>query len=186
MNTENNKRKQNTRQQIQESYKDLILESEDLSAVSVSDICKKAGINRTTFYSHFFDINDLHLSIEDQMMTEFLDNFKEEVSTQSHSLDFNRLFSDIKNNQEFYQLYFLMGFDFQKVFIRNDVHPLYSQFYKDSRDIDYHLAFFCAGITAIIRKWLEEGCPGQPEHLSQILIDEYQKTGNYDLPDLNS
>ena len=119
-------------------------------------------------------------------MTEFLDNFKEERNTQSHSLDFNRLFSHIKEHQDFYQLYFLMGFDFQKVFIQNDIHPLYSFFYPDGEDIDYHLAFFCAGITAIIRKWLKEGCPGEAERMSQILIDEYQKTGNYDLPIFNS
>ena len=40
--------------------------------------------------------------------------------------------------------------------------------------IDYHIEFFKAGLNAIIRKWLEEGCKETPEEIDNIIKDEYK------------
>ena len=49
MNVPNNKRRQNTLLKIHTAFIDL-LETRELDDISVTDICGKAGINRTTFY----------------------------------------------------------------------------------------------------------------------------------------
>lgn len=165
--------------QIQSAFLALAVSRPDPKTITVSDICKKAGINRTTFYSHYFDVSDLLDSVYEWMMQEFLEVFRDEASTLTHSFDFNKLFINIKENQIFYKLYFKLGFDFKEVFWKNDPSSLAKLYYRDTEDIDYHVLFFSAGVTAIIQKWLSEGCPGEPEHMSRILVDEYQKNNQF-------
>ena len=44
----------------------------------------------------------------------------------------------------------------------------------NSQYIDYHIEFFKAGLNAIVRKWLENGCKENPKVINQILKDEYK------------
>lgn len=52
MNTKNNKRKRESMQKIEQVLIEF-LQSKELSQVTVSDICKKANLNRSTFYPGF-------------------------------------------------------------------------------------------------------------------------------------
>ena len=58
MNVPNNKRRQNTLLKIHTAFIDL-LETHELDEINVTDICSIAGINRTTFYMNFRDLQDL-------------------------------------------------------------------------------------------------------------------------------
>ena len=175
MNKANNARNLQSKAAIQKAYLNLVVARNDISTITVSDICKKAGVNRTTFYAHYLDIDDLTSAIYDWMLNEFLGVFAEETNTKSHSYDFNKLFRNIKDNQLFYRIYFKLGFDFKGPFIKNGAAMVADQFYHDTRYIDYHIEFFAAGITAMIKKWLDGGCQESPETMGRILADEYQK-----------
>ena len=58
MNTPNNKRKRESQEKIQKVFIELI-QTKEINEITVSDICKKAKLNRTTFYSNYIDIYDL-------------------------------------------------------------------------------------------------------------------------------
>ena len=58
MNTTNNKRKKDSQERIEKIFVEL-LQYKELNEVSVTDICKLANINRTTFYNNYLDIYDL-------------------------------------------------------------------------------------------------------------------------------
>ena len=180
MNKKNNIRNRQSEEAIQKAYLALVIARNDISGITVSDICKKAGVNRTTFYSHYMDIDDLIQSIYEWMMNEFLGVFSDEVEKGRHSFDFLKLFENIKENQIFYKLYFKLGFDFKSVFLKSgssiDVAHL---FFKDTRYVDYHVEFFAAGITAVIRKWLDGGCKESPETMGRILVEEYQRKTSF-------
>ncbi|GAB2832207.1 hypothetical protein GCM10022221_33880 [Actinocorallia aurea] len=51
-------RAQRTRARLQDALLDLVA-SRDLDQISVSDVTKRAGVNRSTFYEHFTDAHDL-------------------------------------------------------------------------------------------------------------------------------
>ena len=55
MNTPNNRRRKESREKIEKVFVEL-LQQKELNQVSVSDICKRAGLNRTTFYANYPDI----------------------------------------------------------------------------------------------------------------------------------
>ena len=179
MNTKDNLRTQKSKSEIRKAYLNLVIARNDISTITVSDICKKAGVNRTTFYAHYLDIDDLNASIEEWMVTEFLKVFSEEAESVQHSFDFGKLFRNIKENQIFYKIYFKLGYDFKELFLQKGAADIAGMFYEDTRFLDYHIEFFAAGITAIIKKWLDGGCKEEPEDIGHILVEEYRKNNDF-------
>ena len=64
MNTPNNRRRRESVEKIERVFVDL-LQMRELGDIRVSDICKQAGLNRTTFYANFADVYALADSIRD-------------------------------------------------------------------------------------------------------------------------
>lgn len=171
MNTKNNKRRQESRKKIESIFIEL-LQIKELSKISVSDICKKAQLNRTTFYSNYADIYELADSIRTSLEDNFEALYRDDISLSFNSNDYLRLFTHIWKNQLFYKTYFKLGYDNDYKIIRYDSEL--AQRYFNNRFIDYHCAFFRSGITTIIKMWLDNGCMETPEEMNEILLSEYQ------------
>ena len=58
MNTKNNKRRKESIEKIEKAFISE-LQTKSIDKISVSDICKITGLNRSTFYANFIDIYDL-------------------------------------------------------------------------------------------------------------------------------
>ena len=172
MNTPNNKRKRESQEKIEKAFIQL-LQTKEVNQISVTDICKITHLNRSTFYANYIDIYDLVDRIKDTMLKEFFDIYKEECENQQHSYDFLKLFIHIKDNQLFYKTYFKLNFDFT-----NDFKFLTNleaeKFYDSSEFLEYRIEFFKAGINAIIKKWLYNGCKETPEEIVNIIKTEYE------------
>lgn len=61
------RRSQRTRQLVGSAMMELLSEKR-YDAITVQDILDRAGIGRSTFYSHYFDKEDVHASIMEQML----------------------------------------------------------------------------------------------------------------------
>jgi len=61
------RRSQRTRQLVSSAMMELLSEKR-YEAITVQDILDRAGIGRTTFYSHYFDKEDVHASMMEQML----------------------------------------------------------------------------------------------------------------------
>ena len=101
MNTPNNKRRKESIEKIEKVFLDL-LQIKELDKISVSDICKKAGLNRTTFYANYMDIYALADSIRDKLEQNMMELYKEERTVGFNSNNYLKLFQHIKENQIFY------------------------------------------------------------------------------------
>ena len=49
-----------------------------------------------------------------------------------------------------------------------------TRFLDSNKHIDYHVAFFKAGINAIIKKWINNGCKESPEEILEVITSEYK------------
>ena len=61
MNKPNNKRKRTSMECIEKVFMEL-LRTKKLSEIQVTDICKQAGLNRTTFYASYANISNLYFT----------------------------------------------------------------------------------------------------------------------------
>ena len=94
MNTINNKRKKDSQERIKKVFIELI-QNKEISEITVSDICKKANLNRSTFYSNYIDIYDLADNIKDDLFNDVLTLYPDETKDKKHSYDFLKLFKHI-------------------------------------------------------------------------------------------
>ena len=171
MNTPNNKRKKESIERIEKAFLDL-LQTKELDKIRVSDICKKAGLNRTTFYANYTDIYALADSIRDKLEQNMLELYKEERTMGVNSNNYLKLFQHIKENQIFYRTYFKLGYDNQYKIVSYDKQQ--AQEYFQGKFIEYHMEFFKSGINQIIKMWLNNGCQESPEDMFEIIQSEYR------------
>ena len=139
MNTPNNRRKKESMERIEKVFIEL-LQTKELGEISVSDICKRAGLNRTTFYANYTDIYGLADAIRDKLENEVSDLYKEEVTQGFDSHDYLKLFRHIKDNQIFYKTYFKLGYDDNYKIFQHDIALARRHF--QNRFIEYHMEFF--------------------------------------------
>lgn len=171
MNTPNNKRKKESIERIEKVFISL-LQTNELNEISVSDICKLAGLNRTTFYANYTDIYGLADSIRDKLEHNLSDLYQNEITRGFNSNDYLKLFRHIKDNQIFYKTYFKLGYDDSYKIITYDINLARQHF--ENRFIEYHMEFFKSGITKIIKLWLQNGCKESPEDMYEIIKSEYK------------
>lgn len=171
MNTPNNKRRKASREKIEKIFVEL-LQTQELSQIRVSELCKRAGINRTTFYANYTDIYGLADAIRDRLEASLSDLYREEVSAGVNSHDYLKLFRHIAENQIFYRTYFKLGYDnnYKILYYDTDLAEKYFQ----GRFIQYHMEFFKSGLTRIIKLWLQNGCRETPEEMFEIIKSEYR------------
>lgn len=171
MNTPNNKRRRESIKKIETVFLDL-LQTRSLETIKVSDICKRAGLNRTTFYSNYTDIYALADSIRDKLESNLSTLYEEEISSEVNSNNYLKLFRHIKENQLFYSTYFKLGYDNNYKILLYDTELAKKYFHN--RFINYHMEFFKSGMTKIIKMWLQNGCRETPEEMFEIIRSEYQ------------
>ncbi len=171
MNIKNNRRRRESMQRIEKVFVEL-LQTKELNEITVSDICKRCELNRSTFYASYADIYDLADKVRAYLEEEVARLYEADRHQKVNSNDYLRLFRYIKENQLFYRTYFKLGYDNQFKLEYYDVHQAKRHF--DNRHIAYHVEFFRSGFNAIVKMWLAGGCKETPEEMDEIIRSEYK------------
>lgn len=147
MNTKNNQRHQDTIAAIEAVFFSLLKEKE-LKDISASELCEKAGINRSTFYDNYTDVFSLANACAEKIEID--------VSEQLHTDgEFAWIFDYIKTNLDVFEIYFKLG--------------------MSKKTADYKTLFFRNGVYAVAKMWFEGGCVEPPERMGEIIKREYRK-----------
>lgn len=167
MNTKNNKRRRESQTKIEKAFADMIL-TRNISEISVTDICKETGLNRTTFYANYIDIYDLADKIRAN-----IENLFGRALAEKENQTALTMFRLIYENQIMFKVYFKLVHD------RNAVDYVYDfelaeKHFEDDKYIKYHIEFFKNGLNAIIKMWLDGGCRETPEEMAEIVKSEYR------------
>lgn len=183
-----------SKKMIRESLYELLREK-PLNKISVTEICDRADVNRSTFYSYYCDIYDLH----DQITKEFFSlqkkvvkHIKEAIKTKDSLADFTYAdfykivfyyLETVEENTELYKFIFNQNTDnsihasFGKIVyltIKDVLNPLIG----DSRaeELKKAFTFVAGGTTALIMKWMETNCETPAEEMSEYVARYYYGT----------
>lgn len=177
MNIKNNQRYRDTEISIQKTLLDLA-QTTDIRKVTVSSICNKANINRSTFYTHYLDINDLVDKMGKEMMQDIALLFRDTdnpihffvseplLAKMIAYVKEHRLFFDIYLNhysQNANKCFSLLWEQWGKPYIQN-------MGVSDESEMWYHFTYFRAGFLAVLCQWVNNGCPETPEALAKIIL----------------
>lgn len=160
-----------------------LLEKKDLEFISVTEITKKAGVNRSTFYLHYENIYELLEETINNLNKEFANSFNIkapfEIKTKQDAFlittDFLVPYLHFcKENKRVLKLVhqkpqlFQNKNAYQKIYDMI-LYPAISQFLKEENEKIYFLEFFTQGVVGIINKWLELDCTTEIEEVVEII-----------------
>ena len=176
MNIKNNIRYKMSSEKIETAFLTLILNNK-YEDITISQVCKEANINRSTFYCHYDDINDLIIKIEGKFAKGMATIF-DYGARQTHEA-FIEMFTFIKENQYFYKAflnipYITLAESNTKTNILSNVKENKASPTSNEIELFYRASFFGAGIKEICRIWLERDCKETPTEMAQLLIKEYK------------
>ena len=170
MNVKNNKRRRDSQEKIERAFVEL-LQTREIKEITVSDIIKLTGLNRSTFYANYIDIFDLADKVRKNMENDFGDVFAGYDYMNEHFGGL-MMFRHIKENQIFYKTYFKLCYDEKHLVTIYDVKRAEKE--QVDNNLKYHIEFFRNGLNAIIKLWLAGGCEESPEEMAEVLKKEYR------------
>jgi hypothetical protein len=134
-------------------------------------MCNAAEINRTTFYSNYSDINALAEAEMKKLETDMIPLFEEGFDRNTSDDVLLKLFTYIKDNLPQCKLYFKLGLNGRFPTPENAINK--SNLYHNDSYGKYHQEYFRAGLSAIIKLWVDRECIETPEELISVLHREY-------------
>jgi len=155
-------------------------------SLSIKDVTKEAGINRTTFYLHYSGLHELlddcaHMLFE-QMYTEIYANKTDPQENNSVSLVpfVQSVFQHLERYESFYRAMLGKFGDplfrelFQELLSELIFEPMTTQKidYPSNPRLEMNLRFFCSGFTGIAVWWLENNKPISAEQASHYITSD--------------
>jgi len=171
MNTKNNRRRRESREKIEGAFMER-LQTCELTGITVSELCKATGLNRSTFYANYMDIYDLAGQVRERIEEEVRGLYCEDHEGGFSSGDFLKLFRHIRDHQLFYNTYFKLGYENDCRLLQYDAELARRHF--GDKDVGYHVEFFRGGLNAILKLWLAGGCRETPEEIAEVIQSEYR------------
>lgn len=161
-----------------------LIDEKPFQNITVSEICNLAGVNRSTFYSHYQNTVELLQETHIKYMSDFFKNFdikKEDIS----SLPVEDLVSDkfiipylkfIKENKKIHKIYInnLSLFntnDFYNLLLENLWIPACKKKgITDKTIINYMSKYYLNGMTSIVNEWVNNNCEDDIILICEIII----------------
>lgn len=165
-----------------------LLENKPFEYITISEICEKAEVNRSTFYLHYENTCDLLKETTAYVIDNFVSYFSvdtESITTKFADCDLQDLkfvnekylhpyLLFVKENQRVFLAVLSQptAFDSKTIFQRLFDHifkPILDRFHYPRDEQNYVMMFYLNGITAIITEWLKNSCQKSIEDISAII-----------------
>lgn len=173
-------KKQRTTQRIKDSLLGLVESARSIDEVTVTDICKTAGINRATFYYHYDSVHAVLKDVSESAEREF-----------SHFLEQSTIKPDGTPEKSFYVTFFEFvkrNYRLCKIILKSSP-SIESSFLKNALDsgrnkvvneisgmypgistekIDYYYIFASHGFLGLLNYWLDNGMKESVTAIAEI------------------
>lgn len=164
-----------------------LLEEKDFAYITVKEICKRAGVNRSTFYLHYETIADLLAESVQYIHRLFLSSFPDapDFSQRMKECAVEELYlltpaylrpylSFIREHRRLYRTVtenpalFSVEQDYKSM-LKEVFEPILMRLCVPSGDWPYVMAFYLKGLSAILETWLREDCADSIEHVMAVM-----------------
>lgn len=167
-----------TKTVIRQALFDL-LQEKPINKITVTDVCKLADINRSTFYSHYEDVYALLASIQNELfenvvLTLTTENWFEEVlQLVNQNKDLCQALIGPHGDSSFIRQLIYLGYDNSMKFWKK----MYPNASPETRDYAY--AFVSSGVIGILENWVCSGYKLSIDEVGKILMGLTMQGLNY-------
>jgi AcrR family transcriptional regulator len=158
------------------------VEAEDLARISISDITKRAGVSRSTFYEHYADVHDLAASACTEIFDQLVSNLPLADPQLIHAQrpDANPVVPLFRHFAEHARLYrSLLGPDGSARVINHVLHRMRVRTGENLRmaapadqpenAFDAEATLIAGALLGTVVDWLRNDGPGTPEQLAETV-----------------
>ena len=168
----------------------ILLEKKNYEFITVKEICKKAGVNRSTFYLHYETMDDLLEETIDYITSKMYSKFHEGLSIDKNKITSAPLDELVLIKLEYLTPYLEFVRDNKKVFnvavsqptvlrfpqIFDSLYaevfsPILSRYGVPDADKKYLMSFYLNGIYSVIMAWIGNACKDDIAHIAELLIN---------------
>lgn len=142
-----------TKNLIRNAFAELIKENQELNKVTVSELVKRADINRSTFYNHYDSIYDVAEEFEAEVIKVLFENNKKIETKEDVFLYLDNVINYLKENEEIYRL--LLSSKDPLLFLERLNHSILNKLYnsllnnvnlKKDKTLKFNITFYTDGI----------------------------------------
>ena len=164
-----------------------LLETKDYEYITIKEICRIASVNRSTFYLHYENMNDLLEETIRSLISSFNSHFKSKENENTiifkDSLEDLLLINDenlipylnfIKENKNIYKVLknhpelFNANKTYEEMFRKIFV-PIMKRFGLDEKWHKYLMDFYISGLTSIVFDWVYDDCKIPVQEVSDFI-----------------
>lgn len=168
-----------TKHAIYKAFVELLNEK-DINQITITDVAKRANINRKTFYNYYSDINDVMEEIENLVVAAFIKNIGTvEFTNMADFLTeiFIKFTETVNHDLEFYGLLFKTNnrsflivkiVDILKKYVQQRIEETET---LDQKRFKVAVDLCIPGIISVYRNWFTNSYDYSIEELSSLLTD---------------
>lgn len=184
MNQKRNQGYQRTHENIRNCLYEL-LQKKSIDQITVGEICKEVGINRSTFYAHFQDVYEVLELIYNELNEEMLERYRQTAEEKEaagvpgvRSLNGrDYIVIQLEHMRKYRWFYLILLRDPSNLLmvramksLREQVaEPIFAHFEVPKEQTRYYFRFTVGGYFAIVQEWLESGCLESEETIAGII-----------------
>ena len=175
------KRQTSTKEDIKEALIQLLSE-EKFENISVSKLCKRAGINRGTFYLHYIDKYDMMERLKEEIISQLRSLFEEHATSPRELMMAN--FQNLKENERLINAVAKSKYinfretirEFMTSIILSEQQTASTEaFLRENFRVPekYALEIFLSSIEGIVSLWITSGVQESPQEITDIILNTY-------------
>ncbi len=174
---ESNQRVAVTKRMVKEGLMRL-LEKKSLEKINITELCKEAGINRTTFYRYYELPRDVLTEMQREFFEETFEHFQKPLAVS----DIEHLFVCLYEHAELVKLFFQYNSDTDWTNIFAQIYNSFQErrMIKAFQNLDENSArllstYLSGGAYFLARQWIMEGIPMPPGEVAAIVLNILDK-----------
>lgn len=165
-----------------------LLDKKDYDYINVKEICEKAGVNRSTFYLHYDNVDELLEETLNYIINKFVSYFDVDTRDFINSIDYldkNELIlinekylipylSFIRENKKIFFVFFrkpgvMRAGDAYSSLEKYVLYPILSKYSIPDYKKKYMLRYYICGIMGIIKLWVMSDCTDEIDVIIEII-----------------
>ena len=164
-----------------------LLDSKDFELISVKEICETAGVNRSTFYLHYDNVNDLLQETVEAVYKDFFGRFGAQGPETIDVVDKNQdeLFlvtpkylmpylDFVEENQKLFYLMYekneMMGAEkTYEIWFKTIFGPILTRFGVPQKEQPLIMVFYLKGIIGVVTEWVRGGCAESKDEIISVI-----------------
>lgn len=165
-----------------------LLQNKDAEFITVKEICKKAGVGRSTFYLHYQGIPDLVKECSEYVNAKLFERFERGATDtikaiRTAPLDELVFVTDeylkpylefVRDNRPIYRAMLANGHTLQarerfEGLAKHIIGPVLERFGYPSERQAYVTSFYVHGLSAVVQDWIRSGCETPIDEMVRVI-----------------